>query len=116
MVAEDRGRRAVRRTGDDAGVADDARAARILAGVRAIPEGHVRTYGDLDPAAPRLVGRVLATTDEDVPWQRVVRADGSVPKGERQLARLRAEGVLLRGDRVDLRAARLPLPPGEHLE
>ncbi|MGX6447456.1 MGMT family protein, partial [Patulibacter sp. S7RM1-6] len=97
-------------------MADAARAARILAAVRAIPEGYVRTYGDLDPGAPRLVGRVLATTDEEVPWQRVVRADGSVPKGPRQRGLLRAEGVPLRGDRVDLRAARLPLPPGEHLE
>ena len=92
------------------------RAARILAGVRAIPEGFVRTYGDLDPGAPRLVGRILAETDELVPWQRVVRADGTLPKGERQRALLRDEGVPLRGDRVDLAQARLPLPPGTHLE
>ena len=39
------------------------RHARILAGVRAIPEGYVRSYGDLDPGAPRLVGRLLATTE-----------------------------------------------------
>lgn len=96
---------------------DDRRAARILDGVRAIPEGHVRTYGDVDPAAPRLVGRVLATTHEAVPWQRVVRADGSLAQGERQAELLRAEGVpLTRAGRVDLAAARLPLPPGEHLE
>mgnify|MGYP003397200424 CR=1 FL=1 len=37
-----------------------ARAARILTRVREIPEGFVRTYGDIDPGAPRLVGRVLA--------------------------------------------------------
>ena len=30
-----------------------ARAARILARVREIPEGFVRTYGDIDPGAPR---------------------------------------------------------------
>ena len=98
-------------------VADDARTARILAGVRAIPEGFVRTYGDLEPGAPRLPGRVLAATDEDVPWHRVVRADGSLAQGERQAALLRAEGVpLTAAGRVDLAAARLPLPPGEHLE
>jgi alkylated DNA nucleotide flippase Atl1 len=68
----------------------------------------VRTYGDIDPAAPRFVGQVLAATHEDVPWHRVVRADGSVPKGARQLARLRREGVPLRGDRVDLTSARIP--------
>ncbi|WP_370695389.1 MGMT family protein [Patulibacter sp.] len=97
-------------------MADDARAQRILEGVRAIPEGFVRTYGDLDPAAPRLVGRVLATSGADVPWHRVVRADGSLTQADRQAALLRREGVpLTPAGRVDLAAARLPLPPGEHL-
>ena len=85
-----------------------SRADLILDRVRAIPEGFVRTYGDIDRRAPRMVGRVLATTDEEVPWHRVVRADGSVPKGRRQLDRLRREGVPLRGDRVDLGLARIP--------
>jgi methylated-DNA-protein-cysteine methyltransferase related protein len=86
----------------------DARTARILARVRAIPEGFVRTYGDIDPGAPRLVGHVLATTDEEIPWHRVVRADGSVAMGPRQLELLDREGIPLRGDRVELRVARLP--------
>ena len=87
----------------------DDRRQRILARIRAIPEGFVQTYGDIDPRAPRLVGRVLATyTREDLPWHRVVRADGSVAKGNRQLRLLRAEGVPTRGQRVDLRRARLP--------
>jgi alkylated DNA nucleotide flippase Atl1 len=81
----------------------------ILEKIRAIPEGFVRTYGDIDPAAPRHVGQVLASThDDDIPWHRVVRADGSVAKGSRQLNRLRREGVPVRGERVDLREARLP--------
>ena len=75
--------------------------------VKAIPEGFVRTYGDIDPAAPRLVGRVLATTQEDVPWHRVVRADGSLPMGTTQLRLLRQEGVPLRAGRVDLAQARV---------
>jgi alkylated DNA nucleotide flippase Atl1 len=86
----------------------DERISRILDRIRAIPEGFVRTYGDIDPAAPRLVGKVLAETDEDVPWHRVVRADGSVAMGRSQLDRLRREGVPLRGGRVDLNTARLP--------
>jgi methylated-DNA-protein-cysteine methyltransferase related protein len=86
----------------------DARAARIVARIREIPEGFVRTYGDIDPAAPRLVGQVLASTDEDLPWHRVVRADGSLAKGSRQRALLHREGIPMRGDRVDLRQARLP--------
>ncbi|TME46714.1 MAG: MGMT family protein [Chloroflexi bacterium] len=73
----------------------------IVARVRTIPEGSVCTYGDIDPHAPRAVGRVLATGYADIPWHRVVRADGSVAVGEPQLRRLRSEGVPLRGDRVD---------------
>jgi methylated-DNA-protein-cysteine methyltransferase related protein len=87
----------------------EERIARILDRIRAIPPGFVRTYGDIDPAAPRLVGRVLAETeDDDVPWQRVVRSDGSVAKGMRQLDLLRREGVPIRGGRVDMGEARLP--------
>ena len=85
-----------------------AREERILARIREIPEGFVRTYGDIDPAAPRLVGMVLAHTDADVPWHRVVRADGSLAKGKRQRNLLAREGIPMRGDRVDLRQARLP--------
>ena len=80
---------------------------RIVGRVRAIPVGFVRTYGDIDPRAPRLVGRVLATTRERLPWHRVVRADGSIPMGRRQRDLLAKEGVPMRGDRVDLRRARL---------
>jgi methylated-DNA-protein-cysteine methyltransferase related protein len=80
----------------------------IIETIRAIPEGFVRTYGDVYPSAPRLVGRVLATTAEDVPWHRVVRSDGTVAKGAVQLRLLRREGVPLLGTRVDLRTARLP--------
>ena len=85
---------------------EDTQASRILARVRAIPEGFVQTYGDIEPRAPRLVGHVLATAPDGVPWHRVVRADGSVPMGTDQLRRLRNEGLPLRGDRVDLANAR----------
>jgi methylated-DNA-protein-cysteine methyltransferase-like protein len=43
--------------------------------------------------------------DPDVPWQRIVRADGSLAKGERQRRLLEAEGVPFRGKRVDMRVA-----------
>jgi methylated-DNA-protein-cysteine methyltransferase related protein len=84
------------------------RTERIVARVRAIPEGFVRTYGDIDPRAPRLVGHVLATTHEGLPWHRVVRADGTLPKGTVQRKLLLDEGIPMRGDRVDLDDARLP--------
>ncbi len=80
----------------------------ILARVRAIPPGWVRTYGDVSPGAPRLAGYVLRHCDEpDLPWHRVVRADGSLAQGEPQRRALRAEGVPFRGDRVAIERARL---------
>ena len=89
--------------------ARESRRERILSEIRAIPEGFVRTYGDIDPKAPRIVGQILATTQEkDLPWHRVVRGDGTVAKGTRQLDRLRREGVPIAGNRVDLNQARLP--------
>ena len=85
------------------------RAEDVLRRVRATPPGFVRTYGDVSPGAPRFAGTVLYECDDpDVPWQRIVRADGSLAKGERQRRLLEAEGVPFRGDRVDMRAARLP--------
>jgi methylated-DNA-protein-cysteine methyltransferase-like protein len=86
----------------------ETRVARIVERIRAIPAGFVCTYGDIDPHAPRLVGRVLSTSQNRMPWYRVVRADGSAAMGARQIALLRREGVPFRGDRVDLRRARLP--------
>ena len=87
----------------------EARHEQIISRIRRIPEGFVQTYGDIDPGAPRLVGRILATSEgDDLPWHRVVRADGSLAMGRRQRELLRQEGIPLRGDRVDLRRARLP--------
>lgn len=81
----------------------------ILSRVRAVPEGLVATYGDVSPGAPRHAGAVLSRCeDQSVPWQRIVRADGSLAKGARQRKLLEAEGVPFRGSRVDLAAARVP--------
>jgi methylated-DNA-protein-cysteine methyltransferase related protein len=85
------------------------RTERVLARIRDTPPGFVRAYGDVSPGAPRFAGSVLAACDDpDVPWHRIVRADGSLAKGERQRRLLDAEGVPFRGDRVDMRTARLP--------
>ncbi|MBM3665941.1 MAG: MGMT family protein [Actinobacteria bacterium] len=80
----------------------------VLARVRSVPEGYVTTYGAVSPGSPRFAGAVLAHTAEDVPWQRVVRADGSLAQGARQRALLEAEGVPFRGSRVDLGEALIP--------
>ena len=88
---------------------DSPRAQRVLDRARAVPEGFVRTYGDLSPGSPRFAGAVLsACHDPTVPWHRIVRADGSLAKGDRQRRKLEAEGIPFNGDRVDLHAARLP--------
>ena len=82
------------------------RAELILERIRRVPEGHVTTYGDLCPEAPRFAGQVLSECeDPGVPWQRIVRADGSLAKGDRQRALLEREGVPFRGTRVDMEAA-----------
>lgn len=75
--------------------------------MRAIPVGFVRTYGDIEPGAPRYVGHVLASTSARLPWHRVVRADGSLPVGATQRRLLEQEGVPFKGDRVDLAIARV---------
>jgi methylated-DNA-protein-cysteine methyltransferase-like protein len=79
--------------------------------IRSLREGEVVTYGDIAadagyPRLSRLVGRILATTEEDLPWWRVVNSAGRlVPGSEREQAeRLRAEGVTVADGRV--RAAR----------
>jgi methylated-DNA-protein-cysteine methyltransferase related protein len=73
----------------------------------ALGEGEVTTYGDVaavagHPRQARLVGRILATTDQDVPWWRVVAASGRLVSGEpeEQTRRLRSEGVEVRDGRV----------------
>jgi methylated-DNA-protein-cysteine methyltransferase related protein len=82
----------------------------VLERARSVPRGRVTTYGDLSPEAPRYAGAVLNATDEpDVPWQRIVRADGSLAKGERQRRLLEQEGVPFSGDRVDMHAAWVPV-------
>jgi alkylated DNA nucleotide flippase Atl1 len=86
----------------------DERARVILDRVRAVPEGFVRTYGDISPGAPRLAGAVLAgCRDPSVPWHRIVRADGSLAKGEHQRRLLDREGVPFRGAHVEMGIARM---------
>lgn len=91
---------------------DSPRAREVLRRARAVPPGFVTTYGDLSPKAPRFAGAVLAAChDPEVPWQRVVRADGSLAQGSRQRRLLESEGVPFRGARVDMASAWVPAQP-----
>ena len=84
----------------------------VLALVDRIPPGRVMSYGDvaefLGTGSARTVGAVMSRHGHEVPWQRVVLSTGepapSAPDEALQL--LRAEGVPMRGDRVDMRMAR----------
>ena len=77
-----------------------------------IPPGKVMTYGDvaelMGRGSPRTVGTALSDHGREVPWQRVVQASGrpAEPHLQEALRLLAAEGCPLRGERVDLRAAR----------
>ncbi|MEH1167242.1 MGMT family protein [Micromonospora sp. CPCC 205539] len=87
----------------------------VLDLVERIPEGRVMSYGGLADAlaersgrtSARLVGTIMARHGSAVPWHRVVNAAGRLPPGhEREArARLRSEGVPLRGEGVDMKAA-----------
>jgi len=93
----------------------EQRIAAIVAVVRAVPRGRVTTYGAVAaraglPRQARLVGKVLAGLpgNSGVPWHRVVAAGGRIafpagsPARERQLTRLRREGVDVARGRIDL--------------
>ncbi len=73
---------------------------RIIDVIRSLREGEVVTYGDIAdvagyPKMSRLVGRILAVTDDDLPWWRVVNASGRLVPGNEheQSALLKSEGV-----------------------
>jgi methylated-DNA-protein-cysteine methyltransferase-like protein len=90
-------------------VTESQRAKLVLDRIRRVPAGFVTTYGDLCPEAPRFAGQVLSNChDPGIPWQRIVRADGSLAKGDLQRRLLEAEGVPFRGARVDMDVAWIP--------
>jgi methylated-DNA-protein-cysteine methyltransferase related protein len=96
---------------------------RIYAIVRLIPPGQVATYGQIAAIAgdctARMVGYALASlpVGSDVPWQRVINAQGKISlradSAENALQRelLEAEDVQFDGQgRVNLRRDRWPGP------
>lgn len=93
----------------------DAFAEAVLDLVEQIPAGRVMSYGaiaaELGSRASRQVGKVMAHGGHDVPWWRVVHADGRLADGHETAAleHYRAEGTPLResptGHRVVMRAA-----------
>jgi methylated-DNA-protein-cysteine methyltransferase-like protein len=79
--------------------------------VRRIPKGRVATYGQVaeasgHPGAARQVVWALRA-GKALPWHRVLGAKGVLrlkgESGAEQRLRLRLEGVVIAGDRVDLK-------------
>ena len=89
---------------------------RVREVIASVPAGKVATYSDIAAAAgarsPRLIGRILAGDGHDLPWHRILRADGTPAPHlvHEQLELLRAEGVLADGQKVNLRKYRWPGP------
>ncbi|WP_411689497.1 MGMT family protein [Acinetobacter pseudolwoffii] len=89
----------------------------ILTVVSQIPYAKVATYGQIArlaglPQHARLVGRVLSHLEEntDIPWYRVINAQAKISlnkldsSGQNiQQQKLIEEGIVLNGDRVDLK-------------
>jgi methylated-DNA-protein-cysteine methyltransferase related protein len=91
--------------------------------VRQVPRGKVTTYGDVAQLVgqgcdARIAGYAMAACPDDVPWQRVINAQGkiSVPgdSAAKQRMRLEAEGIEFdaRG-KIDLQRFRWTGPHGE---
>lgn len=79
----------------------------VVAVLATLGPGDVVTYGEVAaeagyPGRARAVGRILATSDLDLPWWRVVTTTGRlVPGHEAEHARrLRAEGLPVTDGRV----------------
>lgn len=76
---------------------------RVEALVSQIPKGRVMTYGQIaalcgNPRASRIVGGIAHWGDPNLPWQRVVKKDGSLAEGfpggvEGHGQALEAEGI-----------------------
>ncbi|NJN83375.1 MAG: cysteine methyltransferase [Caldilineaceae bacterium] len=92
--------------------------ARIYLVVRQIPAGRVANYGQIAAivggCTPRMVGYAMAAAmEDDVPWQRVINAQGKISLRAdsggalEQRQRLEDEGVRFDADgRVDFRRFR----------
>lgn len=75
---------------------------QVLAVLKGLEPGDVLSYGDVAaeagfPGAARAVGRFLATNGHDLPWWRIVNAQGRLAPGKEaeQARRLAAEGVVV---------------------
>lgn len=89
---------------------------KILSTIKGIPKGNVASYGQVAtiagiPRGHRLVARALRNNpgSADLPWYRVIRADGRSGMAKdsksylQQLSLLKEEGVIAHNGRVDMK-------------
>ena len=89
---------------------------KITACIAAIPSGMVASYGQIAELAGiarghRVVAKFLKQDNsvDDLPWHRVIRADGKLgfPVGSRmflqQMTQLKVEGVVAKNNRIDMK-------------
>lgn len=98
---------------------------------RQIPYAKVVTYGQISQSlavpqginkadykafSARWVGDAMAACPSDVPWQRVINAQGKVSKrvdAQKQKALLEAEGITFIDDQLDLRLHQYYIPASQ---
>jgi methylated-DNA-protein-cysteine methyltransferase-like protein len=99
---------------------DDKRAG-VVRCIRALPAGTVSSYGAIAKAAgwagaARQVVRILRQVP-GLPWHRVVGSGGAIKLGgegaAEQRFRLRMEGVIFRGARVDMKRCEFTFSKGK---
>ena len=88
---------------------------KVIELILSVPKGKVATYGLIaglagNPQGSRQVGWLLhsSTQKYDLPWQRIIKSDGSLSFPEHsqnfilQKLQLEAEGIIIKNGRVDL--------------
>ncbi len=89
---------------------------KVIELIQSVPKGRVATYGLIarlagNPHGSRRVGWLLhsSTQKYDLPWQRIIKSDGSLSFPEHsqnfimQKLQLEAEGIIIKNSRVDLK-------------
>ena len=95
--------------------------------VRQVPHGRLTTYGQIAKMIPppdgidpqdykafgsRWVGHAMAACPPDLPWQRVINAQGKIsnrPGAQKQRQLLESEGIQFVNDKVKLATYRWPV-------
>lgn len=87
---------------------------QVLTIIKAIPQGKVKTYGQIaseagSPRGARQVVRILSSMGDkyNLPWHRVINSKGEInlkePGKSLQIQLLESEGIVVIGNKVDLK-------------